>query len=75
MAQDATPQAPELAGDHLVGCIDHLSRQTNLLALDALLSAAGDDTTSCAEAAHSARVLADRLAAGTRKTEARRSAG
>lgn len=75
MAQDATPQAPELAGDHLLGRIDQLSRQTNLLAMDALLAAAGDAGGSSAEAAQRARVLAERLAEGTRKTEARCCAG
>lgn len=71
---DATPQTPEPTGDHLLGRIDQLSRQTNLLALDALMAAAGDESLSCEEAAHRARVLADRLAEGTRKTEARRAA-
>ena len=75
MALDVNPQAPALDGDQLLGRIDELSRQTSLLALDAMLAAVNTDDVASAEAAHRARVLSDRLAAGVRKTEVRRSAG
>lgn len=75
MALDVTPEAPTRDGDPLMNRIDELSRQTNLLALDTMLAAVSDDSVSCVEAAHRARVLSGRLAAGVRKTEARRTTG
>ena len=71
MALDPTPHFTEIDGDQLLGQIDELSRQTNLMALDAMLATMSDDAVPNVEAAHRARVLADRLASGTRKTEAR----
>ena len=75
MALDVTPQPSTDDGDTLMHRIDELSRQTTLLALDTMLAAVSDKGVDSAEAAHRARVLSDRLAAGVRKTEARRSAG
>ena len=75
MALDVTPQAQTDDSDSLMSRIDELSRQTNLLALDTMLAAVSDKGVDNAEAAHRARVLSDRLAAGVRKTEARRGAG
>ena len=75
MALDATPHLSEIDSDHLVDQIDELSRQTSLMALDAMLATMSNDAIPSAEAAHSTRALANRLAASTRKAEAHSRAG